>query len=225
MAKYQIIRDVGLNLLGVVRAELQAQRAKAKAFLATPTAEFLRKNTPSLVLYLYEMRTHMAARRGEEWHIEEEIVDEKGEMHVVRYNRPLELTLNYILVASADDLAEEHELLAIGMSAFLDKPRLERNDLQGDSFFRGDDLHVKNDFEFDMGRAQAILGPLGAGTKVAAAYSTQARLFTGKELGRSRRVRERHIDVFDPLRPPPGSIAAKELGLEAKPPKIVATKK
>jgi hypothetical protein len=38
-------------------------------------------------------------------------------------------------------------------------------------------------------------------------------------------VRERHIDVFDPLRPPPGSVSAKELGVEAKPPKIVATKK
>jgi len=38
-------------------------------------------------------------------------------------------------------------------------------------------------------------------------------------------VRQRHIDVFDQLRPPPGSVSAKELGVEAKPPKIVAPPK
>ena len=225
MAKYQIIRDVGLTMLGVLRAELTAQRAKAKAHLATPTTEFLRKNAPCLVLYLYEVRTHMAPRRGEEWHLEEEIVDANGETYVVRYNRPLELQLNYCMVASSEELGEEHELLALGMSAFMDKPKIARADLQGDSFFKDDDLHIKNDYDFDMARAGAVLSPLGAGGKVAVGYNVPARLVTGKELGRSKRVRERHIDVFDPLRPPPGSVAAKELGLEAKPPKIVASKK
>lgn len=225
MAKYQIIRDVGLNLLALLRAELLAQRSKAKVHLATPTAEFLRKNAPSLVLYLYEMRTHVATRVGEEWELKEEIVDEKGETHVVRYGRPLELTLNYCLVASAEELADEHELLAIGMSAFLDTQKIDHAKLQGDSFFGDDDLSVRNDTDFDMARAQAVLGPLGSGGKIAVAYTVPARLFTGKELGRSKRVRERHIDVFDPLRPPPGSVSAKELGLEAKPPKIVAAKK
>ena len=58
--------------------------------------------------------------------------------------------------------------------------------------------------------------------RVAIGYRTDARLFSGRELGRSKRVRERHIDVFDQLRPPPGSISARELGVEAKPPKIVS---
>jgi hypothetical protein len=56
-------------------------------------------------------------------------------------------------------------------------------------------------------------------------YKTEARLVSGRELGRSKRVRQRHIDVFDQLRPPLGSVSAKELGVEAKPPKIVAPPK
>lgn len=225
MAKHQIIRDVGQNLLGVLRAELAAQRTKAKAFLATPTAEFLRKNSPCLVLYLYDLRPSLQVRRNEPWTIEEEIVDEKGETHIVKYSRPMEMQLRYLLTAHADDLADEHEILALGMAAFHDKPRLKHGELQGDSFFAEDDLAINCDAEFSMEMAHGILGPLGSGGKVAVGYNTAARLFTGKEVGRTRRVRERHIDVFDPLRPPPGSVSAKELGLEAKPPKVVAAKK
>ena len=50
MPHHQIIRDVGRTLLGVLTAELTASKVKAKAHLATPTAEFLKKNSPSLVL-------------------------------------------------------------------------------------------------------------------------------------------------------------------------------
>ena len=57
MPKHQVIRDVSQTLLGVLRADLQQARAKGKAYLANPTAEFLRKNAPCLVLYLYDLRT------------------------------------------------------------------------------------------------------------------------------------------------------------------------
>ncbi len=70
-----------------------------------------------------------------------------------------------------------------------------------------------------------MFGGFGQGPRLAVGYRAQARLFSGRELGRSKRVRQRHIDVFDQLRPPPGSVSAKELGLEAKPPKIVAPPK
>src|SRR5438270_11622780 len=119
MPKHQVIRDVGQTLLGVLRAELQASKAKAKAFLAAPTAEFLRKNAPCLVLYLYDLRPSFEVRKDENWHLEEEITDDKGETHVVRYARPLDLQLNYLLTAAADELADEHEILALGMRAFL----------------------------------------------------------------------------------------------------------
>jgi hypothetical protein len=225
MPKHQVIRDVSQSLLAVLRAELSAARSKAKAHLAPPTAEFLKKNSPCLVLYLYDLRPTFEVRTNENWHLEEEVVDEKGETHVVRYARPLDLGLHYLLTASADDLADEHELLALGMKAFLDHPRLAGEQIQGDSFMKGDTLPLAVDDSFDLATSSTVFGGFGQGPRLAVGYRADARLHTGKELGRSRRVRERHIDVFDPLRPPPGSVSAKELGVEAKPPKIVASKK
>ena len=225
MPKHQVIRDVGQSLLGVLRAELTAARAKAKVHLAAPTAEFLRKNAPCLVLYLYDLRPSYDVRVDEKWHMEEEITDEHGETHVVRYGRPLELGLYYLLTAAADDLGEEHEILALGLRAFLDHARLGGDQLIGDSFAKGETVPVAHDDAFTLEKAASVLGGLGAGSRLAVGYRAEARLMSGKELGRSKRVRQRVIDVFDQLRPPPGSVSAKELGMEAKPPKIVATKK
>jgi hypothetical protein len=222
MPKHQVIRDVGQSLLGVLRAELQQARAKAKAFLATPTPEFLRKNAPCLVLYLYDLRPTVDVRPHENWHLEEEITDEKGETYVVRYGRPLELGLRYLVTACADDLADEHEILALGLRAFLDHAKLNGDTLVGDSFFKGDSVSITHDDQFDLGASATVFNGFGAGPRLAVGYKCDARLYSGKELGRSKRVRQRHIDVFDQLRPPPGSVSAKELGMEAKPPKIVA---
>ena len=222
MAKHQVIRDVGQSLLGVLRAELSTQRSKAKAYLAAPTTEFLRKNAPCLVLYLYDIRPSIDVRTNENWHLEEEITDENGDTHVVRYARPLEMGLHYLITAAADDLADEHEILALGMKAFLDHPKLHGEQLAGDSFFKQDSLPLHHDTEFTLETAGAVFSGLGQSSRVAIGYRTDARLFSGRELGRSKRVRERHIDVFDQLRPPPGSVSARELGVEAKPPKIVS---
>src|SRR4051794_18304090 len=105
MPKHQVIRDVSQSLLGVLRQELVASRSKAKAYLTTPTPEFLRKNAPCLVLYLYDLRPSIDVRPGENWHLEEEVTDDKGDSVVVRYGRPLELGLNYLMTACAEDLA------------------------------------------------------------------------------------------------------------------------
>lgn len=227
MAKHQIIRDVGQSLVGALRAEMATAKAKGKAFLATPTPEFLKKNNPCLVLYLYDVRPSFDVRKDEKWHLEEEVVGEDGETYVVRYGRPLDLSLHYLLTASAEDLGEEHELLALGMKAFLDRPKLAGDQLLGDSFLKSDEdcVSVQQDDKFDLATSAAIFGGFATGPRLAVGYRTEARLFSGRELGRSKRVRERHIDVFDQLRPPPGSVSAKELGAEAKPPKIVASKK
>jgi hypothetical protein len=225
MPKHQVIRDVGQSLLGLLRAELQAARAKAKAYLAAPTAEFLRKNSPCLVLYLYDLRPNFDVRVNENWHLEEEVTDDKGETYVVRYGRPLDMNLHYLLTAGADDLADEHEILALGMRAFLDHGRLSGEKLVGDSFMKGETLPIVHDDGFNLQTASTVFGGFGEGPRLAVGYRAEARLYSGKELGRSRRVRERHIDVFDQLRPPPGSVSAKELGVEAKPPKIVAPPK
>jgi len=225
MSKHQVIRDVGQSLLGVLRAEISAVRAKAKAFLAAPTNEFLRKNAPCMVLYLYDLRPFTDVRKGEEWDLQEEIVDEKGDTHIVKYARPLDLQLNYLLTAAAEDLADEHEILALGMKAFLDHPRLAGEALLGDSFFKGDTLPITANEQFDLATCSTVFGGFGQGPRLAVGYKAEARLFTGRELGRTRRVRQRHIDVFDQLRPPLGSVSAKELGMEAKPPKIVTPPK
>jgi uncharacterized protein DUF4255 len=225
MPKHQVIRDVGQSLLAVLRTELAAAKSKAKAHLATPTAEFLRKSSPCLVLYLYDVKPSFDVRIDEKWHLEEEITDERGETYVVRYGRPLDLGLHYLITASADDLADEHEILALGMKAFLDHPRLGPEQLEGDSFFKGDALPISHDQNFSLETAHAVFGGFASAPRVAVGYKAEARLMSGRELGRSKRVRQRHIDVFDQLRPPPGSVSAKELGVEAKPPKIVATKK
>jgi Pvc16 N-terminal domain len=225
MPHHQIIRDAGRTLLAALEGEIAASRVKCKAFLASPTAEFLRKNSPCLVLYLYDLRPSVHARTDEKWHLEAEIVDEQGETQVVRYARPLELDLRYLLCASGDDLEQEHELLGLGMKAFLANNLFESGKLSGDSWMKGESLKLAEDADFTLEKLHAVFGGFGAGPKLAVGYQTQARLFTGKELGRSKRVRQRHIDVFDPLRPPPGSIAAKELGMEPRTPKIVSTKK
>jgi Pvc16 N-terminal domain len=222
MPKHQIIRDAGQSLLGILRAELSAQRSKAKAYLAAPTAEFLRKSSPCLALYLYDVRPFVDVRVDEKWQLEEEIVDDKGESVVVRYARPLELELRFLLTASADDLGDEHEILALGMKAFLDHGKLAGELLSGDSFFKHDALSVSPDGDFGLDVCAKVFNGFGAGPRLAVGYRTHVRLASGKELGRSKRVRERHIDVFDPLRPPQGSVSAKELGVEAKSPKIVA---
>ncbi len=223
MAQHQIIRDVGQTLLGVLRAELSAQRSKAKALLATPTPEFLRKSAPALVLYLYDLRGNQHTLQGEHWQREEEIVDDNGDAHIVVYERPLELELRYLLCANCEELADEHELLAIGMKALLENQLITAANLSGDSWTDQDKLHVVHDQEFDLQTCRAVFGGFGAGPKVAVGYRSKVRLASMRELSRSKRVRQRHIDVFDPLRPPPGSVTAKELGLEAKP-KLVSKK-
>src|SRR5438105_796072 len=89
MPKHQVIRDVGHSLLGVLRAEMSGARSKGKAYLAAPTAEFLRKNQPCLLLFLYDLRPSIRVAHEEKWELEEEIVDERGEAHIVKYGRPL----------------------------------------------------------------------------------------------------------------------------------------
>jgi hypothetical protein len=225
MPKHQVIRDVGQSLLGVLRAELASAKSKAKAVLGAPTAEAMKKNAPCLILYLYDLRPSYEVRTNENWHLEEEVTDDKGETYVVRYARPLDMGLHFLLTAAGEDIAEEHEVLALGMRAFLDHPRLAGEAIVGDSLFKGETIPIGFDDTFTQATAASVFSGLGQTPKLAVGYRAEARLFSGRELGRSRRVRERHIDVFDPLRPPPGSVSAKELGVEAKPPKIVATKK
>jgi hypothetical protein len=220
--RHHVIRDVGQSLVGAVRSEIAAQKAKAKAFLATPTTEFLRKNQPCIVLYLYDLRPFVLVGQGENWEIEEEIVDEHGEMYVVRYGRPLEMHLKYLLTACAEDLADEHELLALGMKAFLDNKVLSGEQLVGESFARSDTLAITHDNDFTLQTSSTVFGGFDSGPRLAVGYEVDARLMSGRETGRSKRVRERHIDVFDQLRPPPGSVSARELGVEATPPRIVA---
>src|SRR5262249_8665923 len=166
MPKHQVIRDVSQSLLGVLRAELSAQRSKAKAHLAAPTAEFLRKNAPCRVLYLYDLRPTIAERTHENWHLEEEITDEKGETHVVRYARPLEMGLRYLITAASDELADEHEILALGMKAFLDRPKLTGEQLAGDSFFKQDSIALNHDTDFTLETAAAVFAGLGQTARV-----------------------------------------------------------
>jgi hypothetical protein len=90
---------------------------------------------------------------------------------------------------------------------------------------KGDEFAVHEDTDFTLEKSLALLGGFGAGPRVAVGYSTQARLFTGREIGRSKRVRQRHIDVFDPLRPPPGSVSAKAMGLDPRAPRPAPAKK
>src|SRR5438552_12515262 len=222
MPKHQVIRDVSQTLLGVLRAEMSSQKSKAKAYLATPTAEFLRKNAPCLVLYLYDLRPSFDVRKNENWQLEEEITDDRGETYVVRYGRPLDMGLKYLLTASAEDQADEHELIALGMRAFLDHAQINGDQLVGDSFAKTDSLRIDFDSNYNLQESSVIFGGFATGPRLAIGYRADARLYSGKEVGRTKRVRQRHIDVFDQLRPPPGSVSAKELGVEAKPPKIVS---
>src|SRR5947209_10371569 len=137
MAKHQVIRDVGRSLAAVVQAELASAKSKAKVLVGTPSPELLKKNAPCVVLYLHDLKPWHDVRMGEKWHLEEEIVGDDGETYIVKYGRPLDLTLHYLMTAAADDPGDEHELLAIGMRALLDNNKLEAEQLLGDSFFKG----------------------------------------------------------------------------------------
>src|SRR5438128_8792642 len=164
--RHQVIRDVGQSLLGAVRAELQSQKSKAKAYLATPTPEFLRKNQPCAVLYLYDLRPFIRVGPTEKWELEEEIIDENGESYVVRYGRPLDLQMRYLLTAFAEDLADEHELLALAMKAFLDTPRLSGEQLAGESFIKTDALVISPDSEFTLATSSTVFGGFGSGPRL-----------------------------------------------------------
>src|SRR5438105_1440363 len=129
MPKHQVIRDVGRSLAAVLQAELQTLKVKAKAYVANPAPEFLKKNSPCLVLYLYDVRPWFDVRPQEKWQLEEEVVGEDGETYVVKYGRPQDLTLHYLMTAGAEDMADEHEILAVGIRAFLDHSRLEGEQL------------------------------------------------------------------------------------------------
>ena len=102
MPKHQVIRDVGHSLLGVLRAELSSSRSKGKAYLAAPTLEFFRKNQPCVLLFLYDLRPSIRVAHEEKWDLEEEIVDERGEAHIVKYGRPLDLSLHFMLTTAAE---------------------------------------------------------------------------------------------------------------------------
>ena len=156
--RHHVIRDVGQSMLAAVRSELSAQKSKAKAFLATPTVEFLRKNQPCAVLYLYDLRPFIRINSGEKWELEEEIVDEDGETYVVRYGRPLEMQLKYLFTASAEDLADEHEILALAMKTFLESPRLSREQLVGESFGSSDGLAISTDTDFTLDTCSKVFG-------------------------------------------------------------------
>jgi hypothetical protein len=130
--------------------------------------------------------------------------------------------LKYLLTACADDLADEHEILALGMKAFLDKKMISGEQLVGESFTRSDAIAITHDTDFTLETSSKVFSGFGSSLRLAVGYEVDARLVSGRELGRSKRVRERHIDVFDQLRPPPGSVSARELGVEATPPRIVA---
>src|SRR5882762_2996747 len=181
MPKHQVIRDVGHSLLGVLRAELFCGRAKGKAYLAAPSAEFLRKNQPCLMLFLYDLRPSIRVSHEEKWELEEEIVDERGETHIVKYGRPLELRLRYLLTAAADDLGDEHELLGLGMKAFLDRPKISGEQLVGDSIGKNDALTVHHDTDFTLAISQAVLGGLGLGPRLAVGYQVDARLYRDRK--------------------------------------------
>jgi len=133
--------------------------------------------------------------------------------------------LHYLLTASADEAGRRARDLALGMRAFLDHPKLSNESAGGRQLHEGRrpagarrrSLRLA-DFVHDFRR---FFRRPPSGSRLPRGDAA----LLGKELGRSRRVRRAHIDVFDQLRPPPGSVSAKELGVEAKPPKIVATKK
>src|SRR5260370_38482577 len=109
--------------------------------------------------------------------MEEEIVDEGGETVLVRYGRPLELGLHYMVTAAADDLADEHEILALGLRGFLDHAKITGDQLVGDSFFKGDAVRVTHDDEFRMETAHQIFSGLGGGMRGSVGYLVQARPF------------------------------------------------
>src|SRR5260370_11727203 len=102
--------------------------------------------------------------------MEEEIVDEGGETVLVRYGRPLELGLHYMVTAAADDLADEHEILALGLRGFLDHAKITGDQLVGDSFFKGDAVRVTHYDAFSMETAQQVFSALPPSIRFSFAY-------------------------------------------------------
>lgn len=202
MPQYEVIRDIGSSLLALCEAELKKQKVKGKVVLAPPTREVFDKHAPALCLYLYEVRENAPYKDTMPW--DKKVPGPDGKLVKVKIPAPLELELRWVLAAGAEDAAQEHLLLALGMKALHERPLLTRKDLKADHFAATEELPLRIDYGFDLGRAATLFRALEAPLKAAAGYVVPCRIFTDFTIQPAKRVEERDIVVYDTLHPPPG---------------------
>ena len=216
MSKHLVIRDVSWSLLNVVKNEVAKAKARAKVLLGQPESGFLDKNAPAICLWLYEVKPYVT-QRNEPWEEEIEEAGTDGEKVVIKYAHPLDLDLHYLVAAAHEDLGEQQALIALAMKAFMEHARLSGEELLGESWRKDEVMPLEYDESLTLERQSFLWQSLATPMRLAVGYRARARLYSQKELGRSKRVRTRVIDAFDPLRPPPGTLAARNMGIEGPP--------
>jgi hypothetical protein len=201
MAQYEVIRDVGLSLAQIMRGELSRQKSRAKVAVGAPTVDFIKKNSPGVVLYLYQV---LPSYEGVETrdNVIEETQDAKGPLRIIK-PPPLLVELHYMVIPVSDDPAEEHGLLSLSLKAFEEAPILGKKEKQGETF-DADDIPILRDPEWTFERQLQLWQSFNAPFRPSVGYKVGARIYLERELSRVRRVEERELFVFDKLRPPPG---------------------
>lgn len=199
MKKHLVIQNTSASLLGVIQAELAKQKSRAKVVLGVPGNALFERRKSELCLCLYQVRPYQT-QRNEPW---EEEVDEpgsNGEVTVVKYGHPLDLDLHYLVTAADDDPGQQQTLLAIAMKAFLEHASLSGEWLVGQSWRANEAVPVEYDEHWTPERQALFWQSLGTPMRLSAGYVARARLHSERELGRTKRVQSRVIDLLNPNR-------------------------
>lgn len=201
MARYDVIKEIGESLAGIVRAEAKKQKVELEVVVGPFDQAFFAKKSAAVALYLYEIGyDHQRQQELREFEVKGE--DDQGE-YTILYPRPLAVDLRWAVAATARTAGDEHIALAVALKAFYDAPLLDSKTKQGENF-PDRDLPIDIDRAFTLEKQAQLLGSLGVPHHALLGYRIATEIRPERELRRTRKVERRSIALFDKHRTPEG---------------------
>ena len=152
---------------------------------------------PVVCFYLYQVQPSTE----HQVQINPIVRERSSEGRIIEYQqgRPLFLTLRFLYTVFAQDLAVEQVLMAIGMRAFHDFPKVNEENAVGSSIHVEDEPDLRWDPDFTLETQKLVWSTIGLPYRPAVGYKIDVRLDSSRKT-LVRRVRERIID-FTRLEP------------------------
>ncbi len=215
MARYEVFREVAESLGNLVRLEAKAQKADLEVVLGPPDEAFFaaKKNQIAVYLYDHELDPNISQDQDER---PQDVTDETG-TYTILYGRPLFLVVRVAVAANGKTPLDEQANLGLAMKAFFERPVL-RDELKLGKNLGEGDIPLDLDLELTSERKLSLLRSLGVKHHPLVGYRLAVAILPERELGRTRRVERRTMELYDRHRPPEG----KGLEAERKPPSKVA---